>query len=186
MNRILKVGNQYIIHFKGLRDGKHDFDFQITNEFFEENSTLDIKSGDLSIKVLLAKHASFLDLHVDMEGEVNIQCDRCLENFDYPIHYQSQLFVKFKDEPDEPDENVIFLHPNDDKLDLNQYFFDCIGLSIPIQKFHPEDEHGNYTCNDEMLAILDEHESKSGTEDAGVDPRWSKLQNLLNDNKTNN
>lgn len=180
----MKVGNQYIIPYKGLKEGNHTFSFQINEKFFEEYSVLNVSTGKLEAEVVLIKHSNFLELELGLSGTVELICDRCLENFDFPINYFGMLLVKFKEEEEEPDENVIFLHPNEDLLDLSQFLFDCIGLSIPIQKFHPEDNDGNPSCNSEMLNILYNHShynDESDEQEEQIDPRWSKLKDLLKD-----
>jgi uncharacterized protein len=180
----LKVGNQYIIPFKGLKEGKHNFQFQIKKKFFEENETLEIPDGLLDVDVILSKKSTFLFLEISIRGEIEMVCDRCLEVFRDTLNYVGQLYVKFKEEPEEPDENVMFLHPNEDSLDLSQYLFDSIGLSIPIQRVHPVNADGEPGCNKDMLSILNEHNSKN-TDNEVKDPRWLKLKDLLNDgNKT--
>lgn len=180
----MKVVNQYIIPFRGLKEGKHSFNFQIDKEFFEENAALDIPNGTLNVDVELTKKSTFLMLDVIIQGQIELICDRCLDTFPFQVDSVDQLFVKFKEEPEEPDDKVIFLHPSDDILNLNQYFYDCIGLSIPIQKIHSSGKKGKSDCNKEMLSIINAHTSKI-VEDEENDPRWSKLKNLLNDgNKT--
>lgn len=182
----MKVGNQYIIPFKGLKTGKHTFEFEIGNAFFEEYNELEIPEGSVIATVELDKKSSLLVLDIELNGKVKLQCDRCLEYFDYKFVFNGQLFVKFKDTAEEPDDKVIFLHPNDDLLDLSQYFFDSIGLSIPIQKYHPADKKGTPTCNKEMLKILGEHTSHDSSQnEPDTDPRWSKLKDLLNEGNKN-
>jgi len=178
----LKGGNQYIIPFKGLKEGIHSFNFKIGKEFFEENLALEIPDGLLTAEVVLDKKVGLLVLDVKLKGYVELVCDRCLEYFNYQLNYKGQLFIKFKEDIEEPDENVIFLHPKEDLIDLNQYFFDCIGLNIPIQKFHPEDDNGELTCNKEMLKILDNYYfNKKHSNNENIDPRWSKLKDFLNE-----
>ena len=178
----MKVGNQYIIPFRGLKHGEHNFNFEFDREFFLENHELEVPDGFLKAMVTLDKKSGFIVLKVKLEGFVRLQCDRCLEYFNFELSGNDELFVKFKDTNEEPDDKVIFLHPNEDMLDLNQYFFDLIGLNIPIQKFHP----GN-SCDSEMLNIIDRH-SQKGPELKNniIDPRWSKLKDLLNDDNKNN
>jgi uncharacterized protein len=182
----LKVGNQYIIPFKGLKTGKHTFDFEIDKEFFEEYKELEIPDGSIQAQVVLDKKTNFLVLDARLTGKVKLQCDRCLEFFDYKMNFSGQLFIKFKETPEEPDENVIFLHPNDDLLDLKQYFLDIIGLNIPIQKYHPSDNKGNPTCDLSMLKILDAYSNEGNLKsDTDIDPRWSKLKDILDKGNKN-
>ena len=176
--------NQYTIPFKGLKEGEHEFDFQIEDAFFEEYSLLEVLHGSVKTDVLLIKKNSFIELEVSMSGLLEVQCDRCLEPFEFSLEFHDTLYVKFKEEVEEPDDKVIFLHPNEDILDLNQYFIDCIGLSLPIQKIHPEDENGVEGCNPEMLKKIDEHSFQESNEET-IDPRWSKLKDLFNDENIN-
>ncbi|MBN1115603.1 MAG: DUF177 domain-containing protein [Bacteroidales bacterium] len=181
----MKVEYQYIIPFKGLKEESHYFDFTFEKEFFELNSALEVTDGNLSAQVILTKKSSFLELRTTISGVIKIQCDRCLENFDYNLNYSGKLFVKFKEEAEEPDNEMIYLHPSEDMLDLNQYFYDCIGLSIPLQKFHPDDEFGNIGCDEKMINIIQSHSIKDSIEDNNIDPRWSKLKDLLDEGNKN-
>jgi uncharacterized metal-binding protein YceD (DUF177 family) len=143
----LKVANQYIIPFKALKEDDHNFNFEIGAEFFEEYLSSDIKTGNVHADVLLKRKSSFLELETTLKGSIEIQCDRCLDYFTYPLDFTGKLFVRFKEELEEPDDQIIFLHPSEDILDLNQYFIDCIGLSIPLQKFHPKNSDGSLGCD---------------------------------------
>jgi uncharacterized metal-binding protein YceD (DUF177 family) len=182
----LKLVNQYIIPFKGLKEGEHRYDFEIGEAFFEEFSSFEIKTGLLIVHVLLHKKSNFLKLEISLNGKLEIQCDRCLEYFSFSVEHRGDLFVKFKEEAEEPDDQVIYLHPNDDLLDLTQYFIDSVGLSIPIQKVHPDNDDGSSGCNQEMLDRLDEHSHKESSKDEDdIDPRWAKLKDLLNEGNKN-
>lgn len=182
----MKVVNQYIIPFKGLKDGDHNFEFEFDKAFFDLHSDLEIIDGHLITDVVLSKKTTFLMLKTSMKGNVDLICDRCLENFSFPLRFKGQLLVKFKDEPEEPDDEVMYISPNEDLLDLNQYFFDCVGLSIPIQKYHPDNENGEPGCSKQMLRLISTHvKSEQENNDNRVDPRWSKLKDLLNDGNKN-
>jgi uncharacterized metal-binding protein YceD (DUF177 family) len=72
------------------------------------------------------------------------------------------------------------VNPNEHELDLMQYFLECICLSLPIKRIHPDDISGNSGCNSEMLNILNAHKSSTTGEKSENDPRWDKLKDLLN------
>jgi uncharacterized metal-binding protein YceD (DUF177 family) len=40
-------------------------------------------------------------------------------------------------------------------IDLSEWIYEFIMLSIPMQKIHPLDENGNSICNQDNLALLD-------------------------------
>ena len=180
----LKLGNQYIIPFSGLKEGEHDFRFDFSPEFFDEHEVLEAESGTLTATVLLDKKPSLLDLQISIEGIIRIRCDRCLDMFDFPIHYQGDLVVKFGEDLNAGTDEIWILHPSEYELDLEQYFFECIGLCLPIKKVHPDRQDGGAGCNTEMLRILGSH-GRSEEIPEEPDPRWNKLKNILNDTNNN-
>jgi uncharacterized metal-binding protein YceD (DUF177 family) len=153
----LKIENQYTIQFKGLKEGVHDFSFSIGKPFFEAFEYLAIPDGELDVQVELIKKTNFLELTVDLKGDMQVQCDRCLEYFSMPVEYQGHLVVRFSAEEKEPDEDVIFLHPEDYQIDLKHYLYECLSLNIPIRKVHPDLPNGAPGCDPEMLNTLNEY-----------------------------
>ena len=63
---------------------------------------------------------------IDIKGTLLVQCDRCLEYFDYNVEYKDSLLVKFDENATSQNDEVIILHPNDSELDLKQYLYECI------------------------------------------------------------
>lgn len=152
----LKTEQQYTIHFKGLKEGVHEFAIQLGKPFFEAFKQLEIPDGKVNAKIELVKKISFLELFIDLSGELQVQCDRCLDYFELPVTFDGHLIVRFSETEKEPDDEVIFLHPDDYQLDLKHYFYECISLSIPIRKVHPDLPDGESGCDPEMLRRLDE------------------------------
>jgi uncharacterized protein len=153
----LKFVNQYIIHFKGLKEGVHDFEFKISKPFFEEFEHLEIPDGEMDVTVQLDKKANLLDLFVSLSGKIQVQCDRCLEYFELPVDFQGDLIVKFSETTQDTDDEVMFLDPGEHELSLKHYFYECICLSIPYRKVHPDLKDGKPGCNREMLSKLASH-----------------------------
>ena len=152
----MKIENQYIIHFKGLKEGVHDFAFTIDRPFFESYEQLEIPGGNVTVSIELIKKANFLELFVDLSGNIQVPCDRCLGLFYLPLIGKSHLVVRFSETGKEQDEEVIFLHPEDHQLDLKHYLFECISLNIPLRKVHPDLPDGEPGCDQEMMKKLSE------------------------------
>jgi uncharacterized metal-binding protein YceD (DUF177 family) len=176
MNQLSK----YRIVYQGLAEGKHEFDFQVDNMFFENMEYSDIKSGDLKVNVLLNKKSTFLELDFQIQGSVDLTCDRCLEMYEQPIEFEGKLFVKFSEE-DSSAEDVIYLSPAEHEIDIAHYIYESINLSIPLKRVHPEDENGDVTCNPEMLEKLNYYKTEKSAEE-DIDPRWNDLRNLMANN----
>ncbi len=153
----MKNENRYSIQFKGLKEGVHDFAFLIDKSFFEVHEHLEIPDGKVNVQVKLTKKANFLELVVHLTGEMQVQCDRCLEYFDLPVDYTGHLVVRFSETEKEQDEEVIFLHPDEYQVDLKHYLYECLSLSTPIRKVHPDLPDGKPGCDPEMLKKLNEY-----------------------------
>jgi len=153
----LKFDAQYIIQFKGLKEGVHEFAFSINKPFFEAFEYLAVPEGHVDVTVVLDKKSTFLDLDVDLKGEMLVQCDRCLDYFSLPLEYRGHLIVRFSETAMESDEEVMWIHPDEYELDLRHYLYECLSLSIPIRKIHPDLPNGEPGCDPEMLEKLDEY-----------------------------
>lgn len=141
----------YTIAYKGLKNGKHSFDFHVDSALFEAFETEEIKGGDCNVRVTLVRSESMLEFNIIIEGEVICECDRCLEDCPIAIDYEGDLVVKFSDESDYYDGDVMWISPADDVVDLTQYIYESIVLSLPYSRVHAEGE-----CNPEMLASFTE------------------------------
>lgn len=177
MNQLSK----YRIVYQGLAEGKHEFEFDIDNAFFKSLEYSDIKKGELKVKVLLIKKSTFLELDFEIDGFIEITCDRCLDEYNQPISFDGKLYVKFSEKEDELAEDVICLSPLDHELDISHYIYESINLSIPLKRVHPEDKKGNITCNPEMLDKLNNYKADEPA-DEEIDPRWEELRNLMANN----
>jgi uncharacterized metal-binding protein YceD (DUF177 family) len=141
----------YSIAYKGLKNGSYDFDFQVDDSLFEAYDRVEIKSGSCQAHVDLKRSETMLELAIDITGEVICECDRCLEDCPIAVDYSGELVVKFSDEIDEYDGDVMWISPSEDMLDLTQYIYESIVLSLPYRRVH---EEGG--CNPEMLAAFTE------------------------------
>jgi uncharacterized protein len=169
----------YIIPLSGLKEGRHNIDFEIGNEFFELFEESEVKEGRLFAHVELDKLSSHLDLAISISGNVRICCDRCLEMFLYPLESKNRLLVKFGKSIDDTDPDILSLPTDENELDLKQHFYEFIHLALPIRRIHPNDKNGKSTCDPVMLKKLEE---LIIDEDKKSDPRWDDLKKLLNDN----
>ena len=173
--------HKYCIAYQGLTDGLHEFEFEITDSFFENFELSEIKKGNLLAHVVLNKKPQLLEFSIKINGTVETTCDRCLDEFDYPIKYNGKLFVKFSTTNGDLDDDVICLSPEENEVSIAQYLYENISLSIPLKRVHPTDKKGNSLCNPVMLKKLKELEINSPA-DEDVDPRWDELKKLMENN----
>ena len=171
---------RYSIAFKGLKNGHHEFRFAVDKSLFEAFENTEIKDGACEVRVDLNREESQLVLDVSISGHVVVACDRCLEDCRIPIDFEGRLLVKFSDEVREYDGEVLWLLPGEEQVDLAQYIYESIVLSLPYQRVHPEGE-----CNPEMLErfrIVSEGEfeaiEKRAVSHEHNEGEWAKLAAL--------
>lgn len=176
----MKEKNKYYISFSGLAEGKHHFKFKILKDILSASELTDIQDVDIDADIEMIKSAGYLSFNFNFKGKINLQCDRCLDYFDYNLKFSKKLYINFGEKTSDLsdiDEQMI-LSRKEDKIDLSKHFYDYIILQVPLKKIHPDDENGNTTCNHEML---DNIEKYMGSEvELKTDPRWDKLKELNN------
>lgn len=166
----------YDVSFSGLKTGKHEFKFEIDKEFFQLFDTeQDFTNPKITVDVLLDKHSTFLEFEIKVSGTVELVCDITNENFDHPIENQIKVLVKFGEEYDDSEEDVITIPTNDHAFNIAQLIYENVALSIPMKKLSPK-------VSEEDLAILDKFSPKDIEEEHESDPRWDALKNLKNKN----
>ena len=149
----MSSASHIIIPLKGLGQGSHCFDFVLGSDFFETFGNQEIGYPRLKVHVVLEKQASMLRLDLSITGSLVQPCDRCLGDVVLPIAYRAPLMVKFGLVPEEEaeSEELMVLAPQEVEIDLSQYLYDSICLSLPLQVLHPEGG-----CDPEMKKKLDE------------------------------
>ena len=176
--RIVSWKSKYNIEYKGLKEGQHDFEFEVEDTFFAHFEESLIKDGEVYIKATLEKRSAFLKLHLKIKGWVELSCDRCLENYPQKIKQKTELFVKFGESEYEEGENVVWVLTEEHHLNLTQTIYEYVSLSIPLRHVHPKNKEGKRKCNKKMLAKLKNYMHIENVEEEITDPRWDALKNL--------
>ena len=175
--------SKYNIEFKGLKEGLHDFEYEIDNTFFEHFNESLVDNGKFNTKVSLEKRSAFLKIYLKINGWLELTCDRCLDTYQQKIKQKTELFVKFGEKEFDEGENVIWIRPQEHHISMGQIIYEYIALSIPLRHVHPKNKDGNRECNKEMLNKLKDYmNAESEEEETLTDPRWDALKNLKNNN----
>ena len=178
----MKSMNEYLIPFLGLKIGKHQFEYQINKKFFEEFGFDEFESCDIKVNVVFEKKATMLELSFKHKGTVNVTCDVSGEQFDMPIKGNIKLVVQFGDAFNNDNEELLILPVGEHQLDIKQYIYEMIALSIPLKRVHPGVKDG--TLKSKALDKLNSNSVKEKQEESKeeeIDPRWDKLKQLLTD-----
>ena len=175
----MKYLKQYRIPFSGLAAGKHDFDFEINDKFFDCYEHSLVKKGNLTANVSLQKQETMLIVNFDIKGTIKLNCDVCLTEFDAPVTFQERLIVKFVNEEwDNETDEVVILNKTDHELDIANLLYEYINVQVPY--YAKCSEQGvNITCDPEMIAKISTEEGTE-IEEENIDPRWAALKNIKN------
>ena len=168
---------EYSVRISGLKDGVHEFRFDIGNSFFKRLDYPDISGGSIHIIVKLEKKPGILTLTFLLKGAVNIVCDRCLDEFSQDITVNETMYVKFGEDDGEINENIITVRQEEHEIIIDQFLLEFIILALPLKRIHPDQEDGESGCNKEMMDKLKEHLVKE--ENKKNDPRWDDLKKLI-------
>lgn len=179
----MKNTKEYLIPFIGLKLGKHHFEYQISNAFFEIFDYNEYQDSNIKVNVVLEKKSTLLELSFKHKGFVNVPCDLTNEDFDLPIKGQMKLIVRFGEEFNNENEELLILPHGEFEIDIAQYIYEMIVLSVPLRRVHPGVKDGSLKT--EALTKLNEltvkEEKEEIKEKENIDPRWDKLKQLLTD-----
>jgi uncharacterized metal-binding protein YceD (DUF177 family) len=173
----------FILSFAGLKQGKHQFKYEVDNTFFENFGFEEFNSSSLIIDAELDKRNTIMDLFLKATGSVNLNCDVTNEPFDLDIDVSMDLVIKFGDTFNDDNEDLLILSHGDYEFNIAQYVYEMLVLSIPQKRVHPGVEDGS--LESDVLDKLEElsvsmPEEKSNSKD--IDPRWDALKKLKTDN----
>jgi uncharacterized metal-binding protein YceD (DUF177 family) len=169
----------YAIPFVGLKVEQHKFDYKIDNSFFELFDFNEFNSADVSVDLELTKKANMLELEFEFTGHVNVNCDLTLEPYDQQISNHLSLVVKFGDEYNNDNEELLILPHSDYEVEIQQFVYEGIILGLPVKRVHPGVEDGS--IKSEILEKLNQLQPEQKTKEEDTDPRWDKLKELLNE-----
>lgn len=177
----LRPLKQFSIPFTGLKIGKHQFDFEIDNSFFEAYEYSLVKKGELKADIELDKQETMLILQFHINGTIVLECDKCLSEFNAPISIHERQIVKFAEDDLESDDlEIIMLNKRESELNVADLIYEFINVGVPYIKICEQNGDGQKCDQDmidklESLAVGSQNEE---VEEQDVDPRWSALKKL--------
>jgi uncharacterized metal-binding protein YceD (DUF177 family) len=183
MNAMMKPLKDYTIPYVGLKIGKHHFDYQIDKKFFEHFEYDDFNDVNVKTELVFEKKTTLLELHFQVSGFVNVNCDITNEPYNQDLNGHFDLVVKFGDDYNDDFEDIVILPHGEYEINVAQYIYELIILSMPAKRIHPGVEDG--TLDSDILKKLEELSPKSLSDkeetSEEIDPRWNTLKKLLTD-----
>ena len=149
----------YDIAFVGLKPGIHEFEYAINDKFFVEYQEQDFRNCVAQVKLTLEKNTGFMLLKFEVGGRSEVICDRCGNHLPLELWDEFNIVVKMVEDPDEMNEqeedpDVYYISRGESHLNVSDWIYEFINLSIPMQRMCSEEEMGGPHCNKEVLAML--------------------------------
>lgn len=179
---------------KSLGTGTHEFEYHLDKQFFTNMENSDIHGADLCAKLTVVYNGEYYTLDFNIEGNVVLICDRCLDDLNFPISATYHLVVKYGEDYNDEKDDVLEIPQSDSYLNVAYMIYDTVVLAIPIKHVHPMGK-----CNRQMSAMLRKHRARRSDDedteleetlieemdsmpdpqaDQASDPRWDELRKL--------
>ncbi len=142
---MVKGLEQYAIYFKELKNGSASFSFLLDDQFFGLFEDSEVKGGEVKAEVEVRKSSASIYLSTTIEGEVMVECDRCLDHITIEVNGTSQSEAA-PDGSTEENEGIE-IDAVEEKMLLGEYLYQSVLLSLPYSRTHLSLEE----CNPKML-----------------------------------
>ena len=147
------------IAFVGLKPGIHEFVYEINDKFFVDYSEQDFRNCVATVKLFLDKKVGFMLLKFEVGGKLELNCDRCGNNLPLDLWDEFQTVVKMVENPEEMNEqeddpDVYYISRSESHINVADWIYEFINLSIPMQRMCSEEEIGGPYCNKEVLSLI--------------------------------
>ncbi|MCD8266433.1 MAG: DUF177 domain-containing protein [Prevotellaceae bacterium] len=161
--------SRFRINFKEQTAEEEAYCWEVDDSFFAEAGG-ELQRGRLSVEMKSRKlTASAFELKFRLRGDVEVECDRCLEPMRQPVAGESALLVRIAGKDEDDGET---LTTADGEVDLAWNVYEMIALSLPMRHVHPEGE-----CKGAVAEALSHYE---GQQEA--DHRWDTLREITDNN----
>jgi len=173
------------IEIQGLSLDQHSFDFTFDNSFFEAFEGSLIEKGKGSVHLELVKSETMMTLSFDIEGSVELICDRSLRPFDHELEIKQELIVKFGEEFIELDDDIVVIPRETQHLNVAQQIYEFITVDVPMKKIHPELRSEDDDDEETGGSLIYQTQTKGDQpeedgDDEPIDPRWEALKKFRN------
>jgi uncharacterized metal-binding protein YceD (DUF177 family) len=133
----MNAATTHIVQLDKLDVGEHLFDIQLDSSYLSSVEHTELLGGTVDVKARLILHENDFSLDMDIVGQVQVTCDRCLD----AMHVDVDIY-----------EEEIELDDDTQQLDLAWLAYELIIVNLPL--VHSHQDGG---CNPEMDALLQDH-----------------------------
>ncbi|HEX6335231.1 MAG TPA: DUF177 domain-containing protein [Flavisolibacter sp.] len=162
----------------GLKPGVHEFFYKVDDRFFEEYNEQDFHAAEANVKLNLEKSTGFMMLRFQVGGKAEVTCDRCNNNLPIQLFDDFTVTVKMTDDPElmndqEEDPDVYYISRGESHIDVKDWIYEFVNLSIPMQRTCDYENMDGPHCNPAAREML---KNMKPEESAGSHPVWKGLE----------
>ena len=170
---------EFEIAFVGLKPGVHEYNYSIDDKFFEAFQEQDFRHCKANVKLLLDKKSGFMLMKFEIGGSLEVTCDRCNNNLPLDLWDEFNITVKIVEEPElmneqEEDPDMYYIAQGNSHVDVTNWIYEFINLSIPFQKICAFEKMDGPTCNAAALDMLKKMEPEENK--VNENPIWKGLE----------
>jgi uncharacterized metal-binding protein YceD (DUF177 family) len=166
------------IAFVGLKPGVHEFNYTVDDTFFEDYQEQDFRNVEAHIRLLLEKNNGFMILRFQVGGKAEVTCDRCSNELPMQLFDDFTVTVKMTEEPEimndqEEDPDVYYISRGESHLDVKNWIYEFVNLSLPMQKTCEYENMDGPYCNEAAREMLKNMRPDEGPKE---NPLWKGLE----------
>ena len=176
------MGNRrdFEIAFVGLKPGIHEYSYEITDRFFERFQQQDFRHCKAGVKLILDKKNGFMLLKFEIGGSLEVTCDRCNSDLPFELWDEFKITVKMVEDPElmndqEDDPDVYYIGRGESHIDVANWIYEFINLSIPMQKTCSFEKMDGPHCNKSAMDVLKKMEPEKEKKKNEENPIWKGL-----------
>lgn len=147
----MKNLKEFSLPIKGLKNGVHEFEFEINQDFFKNFEGSPIDSGNFNVHLTFDKRDSFFELVFDIVGTVRTECDRCTASIELPIDDSQYLTVKYSIEEKEEETEIAYITHDTSEFNVAKYIYEFICLAVPYHKVYDCENDDPLPCDFDVL-----------------------------------
>ena len=165
----------YNINLNSITKESKFYSFIIRDDFFKAFESSEVTKANIDIVINAKKEYKKYILNIKLTGVIkNILCDLCTEELNIPVKNSTAIILQESKEQLESSDEIIYILPHQNTINLKSLFFEIITLSIPNKRIHINDQEGNSECNNDMLELIEKYMQK----EVVYDERWKKLNEI--------
>lgn len=157
MKTTKSILDRYKIKIAELPLGISEYNFVLDDVLFSYFNHPYVEKGNVAAKVTLDNRPNLIEVNITVSGTLEVQCDRCLDYFLYPINTNEIILYTIGQQEEHENKNVVIITKEQSVIDLSSDLYEIAVTQLPIRKVHPNNEQGVSLCNSKMLELLNKY-----------------------------